>query len=1480
MGYRLAALRFKSIGERSARFTDLTLDLTAPTGDTAEPQDTVIWLRNGGGKSSILSLLYAQLLPRAHDFMGRAVKRSLTDYVDSGDTAHVIAVWESVTAARPLLGAAEGTLLTGTVHEWDDLRRPAQPETSRDRLSSWFYVFHVVPGVADLAALPLTDNAGRPRRLAAYLEALKEQTSPYGQRTSFISTPRQGTWAEELMKRDMDPEAFRPQKQMNHVEGGVEDLFRFPAAKDFIDFLLDLTTAPDAVASIATRLGKVAERIRAKPAKAAEQGFCGAAAAGLDEVAARHTDVRTADERRAQAEEAAARLAAAFRATVAAADVGQRELDVQEEAVNQERTRLNNERSQANDLNYLYRRVGARLRVAEAASDEAAAADEAATASALARAWEAVGPLARLAELTAALDQARLAAEAEEREIVPLRDEHDRHAARLRLRLNELAAAANDAAAQADGQKASAQADADHAHGLAEQARTERLEADREATEARTRLETLDARLRDGVARGHLPSVTASPGEQQAAASAARDRLQHDLDDLAGQTAVRRIRREQIRQREAELTEQRTEADRERRAVVELNRSLSERLAQLTEDTRIRELAEASPGEPVSLWAEAPVILRRLSDAMLAADEERVMHRAEQHAGQRTIEDQERNGYLPSSLDADQVRRELGGGATAQTGWEYLRENLPTAELATATDNPLLARLGCGVVVPTAAVRAAADLLDASGIRTISLVGVYSAADADALIAAARRGAGDSPVPAWAGLQHGLVDQDAARAAVRLLKERAASLLRRDQELVSRREADQQLRSEVTAFLADCPAGHLAFLDEETGRLDARLESIRGEQESLRKERRGLDDADDQGEASRTAINGQLRAAAVAIAWLDDLIPMAQAAAGWRTAMTDAEGRAADAGYRADHHAANEVAASTAAMGFEQIARERRRQAGDFAAEAAELSPMGQAEPQVDAADPAVPLEALRRNRQTALDALNARAAQSVLTDRVRRLTDEVSAANRQVESVPPHDRDAARQLIATPAGQAPGLRAAAVDTARAADRQAAERLALARAGTQQRKSELDAIDKARTAPPRRTLPVNPSSADEADALAGEQEAASQGLLDRIAHAGEVIDGIGRQRDQLVARVRLLNTLLDSLPADTPAGPTAPFTGSEDDARTQAQAARGLTSVAQHDCTQAETALNTAIDQLRRASAKYSEVPGPVKDRVMHDPARALAPQAAELARKLRLRARTLAEDLESIGADQRILSEALAHLVRESLDMLGKAERGSQLATASGSWAGKRVLRISYDHPDDANLAVYAERVIDRAVQAKLSPEGMPLLKAAVHEAAGPRGFTVKVLKPTDDATVVTEDISRLSKWSGGEKLTVCVALYCTLAALRAARTGRGAHPGGVLLLDNPIGRASTPQLVRLQRDVAAAHGIQLVFTTGVKDPAAVIQFPNIIRLDNRAGRTENRRFIVAEEPDVEAGLVRGVRVAHADHPWDAPAAPAQEAG
>ena len=53
---RLMRLHFASIGHRDARLSPLTLDLRDENQGTGA--DTVLWLRNGGGKSSILNLFF------------------------------------------------------------------------------------------------------------------------------------------------------------------------------------------------------------------------------------------------------------------------------------------------------------------------------------------------------------------------------------------------------------------------------------------------------------------------------------------------------------------------------------------------------------------------------------------------------------------------------------------------------------------------------------------------------------------------------------------------------------------------------------------------------------------------------------------------------------------------------------------------------------------------------------------------------------------------------------------------------------------------------------------------------------------------------------------------------------------------------------------------------------------------------------------------------------------------------------------------------------------------------------------------------------------------------------------------------------------------------------------------------------------------------------------------------------------------------
>jgi len=125
----------------------------------------------------------------------------------------------------------------------------------------------------------------------------------------------------------------------------------------------------------------------------------------------------------------------------------------------------------------LYRREAAALRLREAQAEEQQAIRKAGQASALAQAWEVALQLAGLAELKSSLAQAELEAAAEEAELAPLRDEHARHAARLRLRLEALAGEVGSAADLADEQKQAAEDTAARQHALAEQARTGQRQA-------------------------------------------------------------------------------------------------------------------------------------------------------------------------------------------------------------------------------------------------------------------------------------------------------------------------------------------------------------------------------------------------------------------------------------------------------------------------------------------------------------------------------------------------------------------------------------------------------------------------------------------------------------------------------------------------------------------------------------------------------------------------------------------------------------------------------------------------------------------------------------------------------------------------------------------------------------------------------------------------------------------------------------------
>jgi hypothetical protein len=207
-----------------------------------------------------------------------------------------------------------------------------------------------------------------------------------------------------------------------------------------------------------------------------------------------------------------------------------------------------------------------------------------------------------------------------------------------------------------------------------------------------------------------------------------------------------------------------------------------------------------------------------------------------------------------------------------------------------------------------------------------------------------------------------------------------------------------------------------------------------------------------------------------------------------------------------------------------------------------------------------------------------------------------------------------------------------------------------------------------------------------------------------------------------------------------------------------------------------------------------------------------------------------------------------------------GQASALSKLPDHVPGIGGAHFLRIQTQEPDDPTerRARLAE-LIDELLTGQQDPGGVALVQAAVRRLARP--VHVRVLHPDPALDRRTVSIPEMARSSGGEQLTGAILLYCTLARVRGRSRGLSRRASSVLILDNPIGRASRVRFLELQRDVARAMGVQLIYTTGVNDHEALRALPNVIRLRNeRVDRNTGRR-LVERGPD-EARVVEAVRI------------------
>ncbi|EOD68604.1 hypothetical protein H480_10760, partial [Amycolatopsis vancoresmycina DSM 44592] len=352
----------------------------------------------------------------------------------------------------------------------------------------------------------------------------------------------------------------------------------------------------------------------------------------------------------------------------------------------------------------------------------------------------------------------------------------------------------------------------------------------------------------------------------------------------------------------------------------------------------------------------------------------------------------------------------------------------------------------------------------------------------------------------------------------------------------------------------------------------------------------------------------------------------------------------------------------------------------------------------------------------------------------------------------------------------------------------------------------------------------------------------------------------------------------------------AAYDGDVETARAQHARLNATFNEAQEAADTGDRRVRAAADQLAQYATekRFEKLSTPVRQQVISVKRDQLPAHAAEWAEALRPRLRSLTDDLAQIDRHRGGIITRLQGMVDGALRTLRSAQRVSRLPDGLGDWSGQEFLRIRFTELEDNALTEKLGEVVDEAAVGKTADgrdvkrDGLSLVLRGVR-AAAPKGFRVDMLKPDSVLRTERQRVSEIRDvFSGGQQLTAAIILYCTLAALRANNRGkvRNRH-SGVLFLDNPIGRASAGYLLELQRAVAEALGVQLIYTTGLFDAGALAEFPLIVRLRNDADLRAGRKYLSVDstirnsledlgEPDGVARLSATRMFTRAEDPAD----------
>lgn len=1453
---KIRRIHIVNAGYEEATFDGETFDFRDPDGGS--PAHAVLHAENGTGKTTALGLVFNMAVPKEARFLPHLVKPDyqFADYFPRGVGA-VAVEWHDADGRHPV-----------TLHLVVPQLRGGERQTWR----RWA-LFRSGPGLS-FEDLPLKGLDGRTRTafggrddVAAWLS---DHQNRFADSHDFETAATQEVWRAVLERFGIDTHLMDSQLEFNRQEGGLDAFLKIPGEEEFIArFLALCLVGPERGAGVAGAglAEPVCAQVRAIVARMAGYDTLIAKRGLLVDLTRAFQPFADAAlawrEQRRETLRAGTRAAALRRAAGARADA----LDAQAAAAEEEAVAATGRRDAlaGEAARALVDGDAARLALAEMRAAAAAETCERAVAEGeAAERW-----------------RARLAAARDLRDVLATEAEIAGYAAALAEAEAE-AAGPSRRAARAGSLLAMAldRAAAGTRAGL-ERARAAAADAEREQQRARRRRATLAAE------ETALQREDAALAEKIAAAEAALAQLAADgiLRTAEGvPAALARLAAERdeaaaaARDAEARAVRHETAAGEGARTAGEAEAARREALARAEAEHRVLERAERARDALAggASWREHLGAGVAFGPAASAAALERARDRAgeaRRHAAEaeRMRRDAERIARhrvaaVDGNVEAVLGRLDAAGLRSAIPAAAWLAEVVGDAAAlrAYAAADPAAF---AGIFVQDPAELARVPALDFAGLGLDRPVAVLAPADRPGAKGGFAVGSFAAVIPDRAeayeiAAAEALVDQLGARVgAAEESADRAAAAA----------DALAGLKAAIDGWLDDWGGGRLEGGRQAVAALEAEADAARRQAEAARAlaDAEGRAGAEARREARALADTAAARSRALAAL---DRWQRAQGAAlpGWRARNGQVTARLAAL---AEELALEDAAADAArerAEAERSAARAAERAMADLAAEAAGIvhrdTRLGDAHPDAlhegGAPAEAPPLDEARAAYATAADVLR-RLLEDRLgpiqgsLERMRRERDQRLARLRRDHGALADEREAlasdARDLTLEErldaARAAEGAAREAIGRARGeAERLEAEAHRLRTAFLRHGEAGQEALAALAARGGQGVLAVlGGRDADTLRRLADEADERRARAYAEAARAGDAIEAARTRAARAAAEAARLRDRAQPLP-DAPA-PDLELPDSLAEALAVLDAGRQGLESATAALRRHELALAEAYDGFRRDARGHRDRP---LEAVLIDTLVANEPEpAAEEVERLRTllahRIETIRQDIDRHESDKNHAIGEMDGLLLAAVGLFQRAVNRGVVPDGVPRFGGKRILTMGFRPPAATGEAGVALRrnLCERALVDFVASGEVPRTDHAMAALLLERfARTVHLRRPEEPALglrlLKSNDQGRIHhlpvaafKASGGETLTSAMLLYLLVARLRSeGRASQRARIGGVLILDNPLGKASNSLFLKMQLALAAAVDVQLIFTTAIKDWAAVGEFPQVIKL------------------------------------------------